>query len=58
MAEHVARKGKRRGVYRVLAGKPEGKRALGKPRLGGRIILRCIFRKWVWGHGLDRTGSG
>jgi hypothetical protein len=24
--------GERRGVYRVLVGKPEGKRALGKPR--------------------------
>jgi len=29
---HVARMGKRRGVYRVLVGKPEGKRPLGKPR--------------------------
>jgi len=34
----------RRGIYRVLVGKPEGKRRLGRPR--GRIILRCIFRKW------------
>jgi len=24
--------GKRRGVYRVLVGKPEGKRSLGRPR--------------------------
>ena len=29
---HVARMGQRRGVYRVLVGKPEGKRALGRPR--------------------------
>ena len=29
---HVARMGKKRGVYRVLAGKPEGKRPLGRPR--------------------------
>jgi hypothetical protein len=28
----VARKGDRRGVYRVLVGKPEGKRPLGRPR--------------------------
>jgi hypothetical protein len=27
---HVARRGKRRGVYRVLAGNPEGKRPLGR----------------------------
>ena len=30
---HVARMGKRRGVYRVLMGKPEGKRPLRRPRL-------------------------
>ena len=29
---HVARMGERRGIYRVLAGKPEGKRPLGRPR--------------------------
>ena len=29
---HVARIGERRGVYRVLVGKPEGKRQLGRPR--------------------------
>ena len=28
---HVARVGERRGVYRVLVGKPEGKRPLGRP---------------------------
>ena len=31
-AGHVARMGKRRGVYRVLVGKPEGMRLLGRPR--------------------------
>ena len=31
-AGHVARMGKRRGVNRVLVGKPEGKRPLGRPR--------------------------
>ena len=31
-AGHVARLGERRGVYRVLVGKPEGKRPLGRPR--------------------------
>ena len=33
-ARHVARIGERRGVYRVLVGKPEGKRPLGRPRRG------------------------
>jgi hypothetical protein len=37
---HVARMGKRRVVYRVLVGRTEGKRPLGRPRLGGRITLR------------------
>ena len=31
-AGHVARMGVGRGVYRVLVGKPEGKRPLGRPR--------------------------
>jgi len=31
-AGHVARMGKRRCVYRVLVGKPEGKRPLERPR--------------------------
>ena len=31
-AEHVAHMGERRGVYRVLVGKPEEKSPLGRPR--------------------------
>ena len=31
-AGHVASMGERRGVYRVLVGKPEGKRPLGRPK--------------------------
>ena len=31
-AGHVARMGEDRGVHRVLMGKPEGKRLLGRPR--------------------------
>jgi len=31
-AGHVASMGESRGVYRVLLGKPEGKRPLGRPR--------------------------
>jgi hypothetical protein len=56
--------GKRRGVYRVLVGKPEEKKDhLGDLSADGRIILRWIFRKWdvvvwtglVW---LRMTGGG
>ena len=35
-AGHVARTGEERGVYRVLVGKPEGRRPVGRPR-----------RRWV-----------
>ena len=48
---HVARMGERRGVYRVLVGKSEGKRQLEGTGIDGRIILRWIFRMWgvgVW----------
>ena len=48
-AGHVAPMGERGGLYRVLVGKSERKRPLGRPRLDGRIILRWIFRKWDMG---------
>jgi len=32
LAGHVARMGEKRGVYRILVGKPEGRRPLGRPR--------------------------
>jgi hypothetical protein len=47
----IARLGEERGVFKVLVGKPEGKRPLGNPGLDGRVILGWIFRKWdvgVW----------
>jgi hypothetical protein len=31
-AGYIARRGERRGVYRIFVWKPEGKRPLGKPR--------------------------
>jgi hypothetical protein len=31
-AGHLARMGEGRGVYRILVGRPEGKRPLGRPR--------------------------
>jgi len=37
--------GEKRGVYRVLVEKPEGKRPLGRPRHRWGIILKWIFRK-------------
>jgi hypothetical protein len=37
--------GDRRGVFRVLEGKPEGKNHLEDTGVDERIILRWIFRK-------------
>jgi hypothetical protein len=31
-AGHVARMGEKRGAYRILVGRPEGRRPLGRPR--------------------------
>ena len=49
--------GTRRGADRILVGKPDGKRPLGKPRLRW-MLLKCIFKKWDQGHGLNWSGSG
>ena len=43
----MARLGERRGVHRVLVGKPEGKRPLGKLRL-----------RWEDNMKMDLSGSG
>jgi hypothetical protein len=42
---HVARRGERRGVYRVLVWKPEGKRPLGRTRLKWKNNVKMDFSK-------------
>jgi hypothetical protein len=37
-AGHVARMGEKRNVYRLLVGKPEGKRPLGRPRRSSTVL--------------------
>ena len=54
----VARIGERRGVYSVLAGKPEGKRPLGRPRRRWQDNKMDVHGSGMWGCGLDRAGSG
>ena len=58
-AGHVERMGGERGVYRVLVGKPEGKRPLGRPR---RIWVDNIMMDppggGMWACGLDWAGPG
>jgi hypothetical protein len=62
-AGHVERMGEERQVYKVLVGKPEGKRPLGRPRRrwedGIRMNLREIGLGGVWiGFDCLRTGTG
>ena len=49
-AGHVARMGEERGVYRVLVGKPEGKRPLGRPRRRWVDNIRMDLQEVGCGH--------
>ena len=61
-AGHVACMEQRKGTYRVLVGKSEGKRPLGKPRRRWEDNISWIFRKFdvgVWtGSSWLRIGTG
>ena len=61
-AGHMACMGEEKGVYRVLVGKPEGKRPMERPRRNGWIILGWISRRWdvgIWtGLGWPRIETG
>jgi hypothetical protein len=46
-AGHVARMGERRGAYRALVGKPEGRRPLGRP--SRRWEYNITIEKWDGG---------
>jgi len=47
-AGHVARMGERRGVYRVLLGKPEGKISLGRPRIRWNDNIMMDLQEVGW----------
>jgi len=47
--------GERRGVYRVLVGKPEGKRTLGRPRLRWEDNIKMDLQEVGCG-GMDWIG--
>ena len=64
LAGHVARMDEERGVYRVLVGKPEGRRPLGRPRRRWVDNIRmdlqevgCGYMDWI-GLAQDRAGGG
>jgi hypothetical protein len=44
-AGHVARMGEKRNAYRLLVGKPKGKRPLGRPKRSWWIILGWILER-------------
>ena len=44
-AGHVARMGDGRGVYRVLVGRPEGKRPLGRPRRNWEDVTKMDLQE-------------
>jgi len=48
-AGHVACIRGKRGVYRVLVRKPEGKRPLGRPRHKWQENIKMDLRKWDGG---------
>jgi len=53
-AGHVARTGERRGVYRVLEGKHEGKSPLGRPRRRWEENIKMDLQEVGCGdYGLD-----
>ena len=47
-AEHVACTGDRRGAHRVLAGRSEGKRQLGRPRSRRKYSIKMYLQEVGW----------
>jgi hypothetical protein len=52
LAGHVARMGEKRNAYRILVGKPERKRRLGRPRRRWEENIKTDLREIGWG-GMD-----
>jgi hypothetical protein len=51
--------GEGRGMYRVLVGKPEAKRPLGRLRRRWEDNIEMDLQEvGLWGYGLDWAGSG
>jgi hypothetical protein len=52
-AGHVSRVGERRGVYRALVGKPQGKRPFGRPRRRWEDNIKVDIHEVEWRGGMD-----
>jgi hypothetical protein len=52
-AGNVARMGGKRGVYRILVGRPVERRPLGTPRRRWEDNIKMDLQEMGWGHGLD-----
>jgi hypothetical protein len=57
-AGHIARMGETRNAYRILLGKAEGKRPLGRPRRMWLDNIKMDLGYRMGWYRLDRTGSG
>jgi len=61
-AERVARMGEKRSIYRILVGKPEAKRPLGRPRHRWEVNIKMDLQEegcGVWtGSSWLRTETG
>ena len=53
----MARMGDRRDAHRVLVGKSEGKRQLGRPRRRWEDKIKMYLQEVGLRHGLDRSCS-
>jgi hypothetical protein len=49
LAGYVARMGEGRGAYRILVGRPEGRRPLGRPRLRWEDNIKMDLQEVEWG---------
>jgi hypothetical protein len=52
-AGHVAHMVEKRGAYRILVGRPEGRRPLGTPRRRWEDNIKMDLQEVGWEHGLD-----
>jgi hypothetical protein len=58
-ARHVARMGEMRNMYKILVGKPKGKRPLRRPRRGCENNIKIdLMGNILGGCGLNSCGSG